>query len=80
MKKLTILALPLVALAILLLTCKSKECDKVALMKQTIDSLNSEIFTKNIDIQRYEYILDEADSTLDNNCREKLHDIISNTE
>jgi hypothetical protein len=44
--------------------------------KREIDSLKAEIFVKQLEVQRYEYILDQLDS----NCKQVADSIMSNTE
>ena len=48
----------------------------------TIDSLNSEAFTKDIQIHRYEYILDEinSDPQISHKDKEIIDSILSHTE
>ena len=41
-----------------------------------IDSLKAEIFVKQLEVQRYEYILEQLDS----NCKQMADSIMSNTE
>ena len=41
-----------------------------------IDSLKAEIFVKQLEVQRYEYVLDQ----LDTNCKKMADSILSNTE
>ena len=41
-----------------------------------IDSLKAEIFVKQLEVLRYEYILDQLDS----NCKQVADSIMSNTE
>ena len=49
-------------------------------LRRQNDSLNSEVFTKDIQVQRYEYILDRAQEEFSEGCREKLEEIKSQTE
>lgn len=49
-------------------------------LKKTIDTLQSEVFTQKIQVQRYEYVLDRANEELNVECNEKLKEILSQTE
>lgn len=55
---------------------------QVYFLEQKIDSLNSETFSKDIQIHRYEYILDEINSDPQISHKDKLiiDSILSNTE
>jgi hypothetical protein len=46
----------------------------------TIDSLKGEIFTKDIDLGRYEYMLDRAEDEMSPDCRKQLEKIYGETE
>lgn len=48
--------------------------------KRTCDSLQSECFTKEIQRQRLEYILDRAHDELPTECQEQLNEIKGQTE
>ena len=50
-----------------------------SLRKQN-DSLYSEVSAKDIQVQRYEYIFDRAQEEFSDECREKLEEIMSQTE
>jgi hypothetical protein len=49
--------------------------DSLVLMKNKFDSLNSEIFTKDIEIGRYEVIFDRAEGEMSLECKEELEKI-----
>ena len=55
---------------------------QVDFLEQKIDSLNSETFSKDIQIHRYEYILDEINSSPDISPKSKttIENIMANTE
>ena len=57
-----------------------QENSKVEVIKHERDSLQSEIFTKDIQIDRYEHILDLLDTELDNDCKAKVDDLKLQTE
>lgn len=57
-----------------------KENSKVELIKHECDSLQSEIFTKDIQIGRYEHIMDLLDTELDADCKAKVDDLKLQTE
>jgi hypothetical protein len=41
-----------------------------------LDSLKAEIFVKQLEVQRYEYVLDQLDSS----CKQMADSVMSNTE
>ena len=49
-------------------------------LHETIDSLDNEIFTRDLQIQRYEYIIEESQSALPPDSKKILDSIISHTE
>lgn len=57
-----------------------QENSKVELIKHERDSLQSEMFTKDIEIGRYEHILDLLDTELDADCKAKVDDLKLETE
>lgn len=59
-----------------------KDNTQVYFLEQKIDSLNSETFSKDIQIHRYEYILDEINEAPELSDKSKLviENIIANTE
>lgn len=57
-----------------------EENSKVELIKHDRDSLQSEMFTKDIQIGRYEHILDLLDTELDADCKAKVDDLKLQTE
>jgi hypothetical protein len=57
-----------------------QENSKVELIKHERDSLQSEMFTKDIQIGRYEHILDLLDAELDADCKAKVDDLKLQTE
>ena len=57
-----------------------QENSKVELIKHERDSLQSEMFTKDIQIGRYEHILDLLDTELDADCKAKVDDLKLQTE
>jgi len=57
-----------------------QENSKVELIKHERDSLQSEMFTKDIQIDRYEHILDLLDTELDNDYKAKVDDLKLQTE
>ena len=56
------------------------ENSKVEVIKHERDSLSAEIFTKDIQIGRYEHILDLLDTELDADCKAKVDELKSQTE
>ena len=59
-----------------------KDNTQVGFLERKIDSLNSETFSKDIQIHRYEYILDEINSSTDISPKSKtvIENIMANTE
>ena len=57
-----------------------QENSKVELIKHERDSLQSEMFTKDIQIGRYEHILDLLETELDADCKAKVDDLKLQTE
>ena len=57
-----------------------KENSNVVIIKKECDSLKSEIFTKDIQIGRYEHIFDLLDTELDNDCKTKVDELKGQTE
>ena len=57
-----------------------QENSKVEVIKHERDSLSAEIFTKDIQIGRYEHILDLLDTELDADCKAKVDDLKLQTE
>ena len=49
--------------------------DSLVIMKKQVDSLNSEIFVKDIEIGRYEVIFDRAEGEMSLECKEELEKI-----
>jgi hypothetical protein len=49
--------------------------DSLVIMKNQVDSLNSEIFVKDIEIGRYEVIFDRAEGEMSLECKEELEKI-----
>ena len=49
--------------------------DSIVIFKKQIDSLNSEIFVKDIEIGRYEIIFDRAEGEISPECKEELESI-----
>ena len=49
-------------------------------LKKQVDSLTSEMFVKDIQIGRYEYIMDRAQAEMTPNCKEELETILKQTE
>lgn len=49
-------------------------------LKKQVDSLNGEIFVKEIQRQRYEYIFDRAKDEMSVDCKNKLEKIYGETE
>jgi hypothetical protein len=49
--------------------------DSLVIMKKQVDSLNSEIFVKDIEIGRYEVIFDRAEGEMSPECKEELEKI-----
>jgi hypothetical protein len=45
------------------------------ILKNQVDSLNSEIFVKDIEIGRYEVIFDRAEGEMSPECKEELESI-----
>lgn len=56
------------------------ENENVVTIKNESDSLKSEMLTKDIQIGRYEHILDLLDTELDIDCKEKVDYLKSQTE
>lgn len=54
--------------------------DSVKKLNFMVDSLNSEIFSKTLIIQRYEFIFDRAGAEMSPDCKQELQTIMSNTE
>jgi hypothetical protein len=57
-----------------------KICDSLTQEMKVCDSIKSELFVKEIECGRYEYILDRADDELSKECKEELNRIESQTE
>ena len=57
-----------------------KICDSLNHEMKVCDSIKSELFVKEIECGRYEYILDRADDELSKECKEELNRIESQTE
>jgi hypothetical protein len=57
-----------------------KENSNVVIIKKECDSLKSEIFTKDIQIGRYEHIFDLLDTELDVDCKTKVDELKGQTE
>lgn len=57
-----------------------QENSKVEVIKHERDSLQSEMFTKDIQIGRYEHILDLLDTELDADCKTKVDQLKGQTE
>ena len=49
-------------------------------LKKQVDSLTSEMFVKDIQIGRYEYIMDRAQGEMSPECKEELESILKQTE
>jgi len=49
-------------------------------LKKQVDSLTSEMFVKDIQIGRYEYIMDRAQAEMTPDCKEELETILKQTE
>ena len=49
-------------------------------LKKQVDSLTSEMFVKDIQIGRYEYIMDRAQGEMSPECKEELETILKQTE
>jgi hypothetical protein len=58
----------------------SRICDSLAIEMKACDSIKSELFIKNIECGRYEYILDRAESELSKECVYQLNIIEGQTE
>ena len=54
--------------------------DKMKPIQTYIDSIVSENYMMNIEVGRYEYILDRADQEMSSECKDKLDSIFSETE
>jgi hypothetical protein len=54
--------------------------DSIKKLNFVIDSLNSEVFQKDVSLQRYELIFDRAQAEMSPDCKLELQTIISNTE
>jgi hypothetical protein len=52
----------------------------IDLIKNERDSLQSEMFTKDIQIGRYEHIMDLLDNELDAECKTKVDELKGQTE
>jgi hypothetical protein len=60
---------------------KNKEMlDKMEPIQKYIDSIVSDNQMKDIEVGRYEYILDRADQEMSPECKDKLDSIFSETE
>jgi len=60
---------------------KNKEMlDKMKPIQSYIDSIVSENQMKDIEVGRYEYILDRVDQEMSPECKDKLDSIFSETE
>jgi thiaminase len=60
---------------------KNKEMlDKMKPIQTYIDSIVSENYMMNIEVGRYEYILDRADQEMSSECKDKLDSIFGETE
>jgi len=53
--------------------------DNYSLIK-VVDSLKSDIFVKDIEVGRYEYILDRAEEEMSPDCKKQLEKIYGETE
>ena len=47
---------------------------------KVVDSLKSDIFVKDIDLGRYEYMLDRAEDEMSPDCKKQLEKIYGETE
>jgi len=54
--------------------------DSLLILNNTIDSLESEMFIKDIDLERLEYILGRAQAEMSPECKQELEIILSQTE
>ena len=56
------------------------DISNIETIKHERDSLQSEMFTKDIQIGRYEHIMDLLDTELDADCKAKVDDLKLQTE
>lgn len=54
--------------------------DSLLIMRDEIDSLTIEMFVKDIDLGRFEHVLDRAETEMNTECKEELETILSQTE
>jgi hypothetical protein len=54
--------------------------DSLLIMKNKMDSLKMEMFVKDIDLGRFEHVLNRAESEMSPECKEELETILSQTE
>lgn len=54
--------------------------DSLKKMKKNLDSLNSEVFTKDIEISRYEIIIERAEDEMSPECKKELESIKKTVE
>lgn len=53
------------------------KCDS---LQQRYDSLSGELFTYQIDLQRYEYIMEQLEELPGSDCKQQLEEILKHTE
>jgi hypothetical protein len=54
--------------------------DSLIIMKNKMDSLKMEMFVKDINLGRFENVLNRAESEMSPECKEELEKILSQTE
>ena len=59
---------------------QSRTIDNLKSQERKCDSLVQEIYVKDIQIGRYEHIMDLIDTELDTICKEKVYEIKNKTE
>jgi hypothetical protein len=54
--------------------------DSLVIMKNKFDSITMEIVIKDIDLGRFEHVLDRAEAEMSPECKQELETILSQTE
>lgn len=54
--------------------------DSLFILKHKVDSLTMEMFVKDINLGRFEHVLDRAEAEMSPDCKQELETILSQTE
>jgi hypothetical protein len=54
--------------------------DSLVIMKNKFDSITMEVVVKDIDLGRFEHVLDRAEAEMSPDCKQELETILSQTE